>query len=495
MFGGLKMSVLSTSVGRVAERGTRWERTYAVRLLITDVAVVTTAVLLAQFVRFGYTPMPENSASARSTAFSALFIVLWLAALTIFRSRASRVVGSGIDEYRRVISASFWTFGAIAIVTLLLSLEVARGYLAVALPVGALGLLVTRSLWRSELAKARMRGEMQTSVVAIGRKREVTLLAAELTKNPVHGYRIVAIGIPGYGSPCGETIEVNGQIIPVVGDESAAMAAITDCAADSVAITDPEHFGVEGISNLTWTLDALDVDLVVSPGAMDVAGARLLMRPVADFPLIHVEKPQYRGTARFTKRAFDFAFALAALIALSPLMLAVALAIKLTSRGPVFYRAERIGKDGRPFPMIKFRTMVQDADTRVDELLAHNEVAGGVLFKMRDDPRVTRIGRWLRRLSIDELPQFINVLRQDMSVVGPRPPLRREVETYDGKISRRLLVKPGITGLWQVSGRSTLSWEESVRLDLSYIENWSMAVDLVIIFKTARAVVAGHGAF
>lgn len=489
------MAVLSTSVGRLAKRTPRWERTYAARLLITDIAVVTVAVLLAQFVRFGYAPVPDDPASARSTAFSALFVLLWLAALAIFRSRATRVIGSGIDEYRRVISASFWTFGAVAIVTLLLRLEVARGYLAVALPVGLLGLLASRSLWRSELARARMRGEMQNSVVAIGSRRDVEVLACELTKNPVHGYRVVGVGIPGYGSPCGETIDVNGQTIPIVGDEVAAMAAITERAADTVAITNPEHFGVEGISSLTWTLDALDVDLVVSPGVMDVAGARLLMRPVAEFPLIHVEKPQYRGTSRFTKRAFDFAFALMAVIALSPLMVAVALAIKLTSRGPVFYRAERIGKNGQPFLMLKFRTMVNDADAQVADLLAHNEVAGGVLFKMRDDPRVTRVGRWLRRFSIDELPQFLNVLAQDMSVVGPRPPLRREVETYDGKISRRLLVKPGITGLWQVSGRSTLSWQQSVRLDLSYIENWSMSGDLVIVFKTLRAVLAGDGAY
>lgn len=489
------MSVLSTAAGRVAERTVRWERAYASRLLVTDVVVVTVAVLLAQFVRFGYSPVPGDTAGARSTAFSALFILLWLAALAIFRSRATRIIGSGIDEYRRVISASFWTFGAVAIVTLLLRLEVARGYLAVAFPVGVLGLLVTRSYWRSELSKARMRGEMQTSVVAIGRRHEVTLLASQLTKNPIHGYRIVGIGIPGYGGPCGETIDVDGQAVPIVGDERAALATVSDRAVHTVAITDPEHFGVEGISSLTWTLDALDVDLVVSPGVMDVAGARLLMRPVADFPLIHVEKPQYRGTARFTKRAFDFVFALIALIALAPFFVVVALVIKLTSRGPVFYCAERIGKDGRPFFMLKFRTMVENADAQVSNLLEHNEIAGGVLFKMRDDPRVTRVGRWLRRLSIDELPQFINVLKQDMSVVGPRPPLRREVDTYDGKISRRLLVKPGITGLWQVSGRSTLSWDQSVRLDLSYIENWSMAGDLVIIFRTARAVLAADGAY
>lgn len=190
-------------------------------------------------------------------------------------------------------------------------------------------------------------------------------------------------------------------------------------------------------------------------------------------------------------------FAVIAILIMSPVMLVAAVAIKMTSQGPVFYRSERIGKDGKPFKMIKFRTMVQDADRQLLDLVARdqNDFAGGVLFKMRDDPRVTAVGRWLRRISIDELPQFFNVLKQDMSVVGPRPPLEREVQSYDGAVSRRMLVKPGITGLWQVSGRSNLSWEDSVRLDLFYIENWSMISDLVIIAKTVRAVLAREGAY
>jgi exopolysaccharide biosynthesis polyprenyl glycosylphosphotransferase len=227
---------------------------------------------------------------------------------------------------------------------------------------------------------------------------------------------------------------------------------------------------------------------------VDVAGPRLSMRPVAGLPLIHVEKPQYHGAQKFMKTGFDLVFASLALVAISPLMLAVAVAIKLTSKGPVFYKSERMGLDGRPFPMFKFRSMVVDADKQVASLMKSNEGAG-VLFKMREDPRVTKVGRIMRKFSIDELPQFINVLRREMSVVGPRPPLRREVETYDGTVRRRLLVKPGITGLWQVSGRSDLSWEETVRLDLSYVENWSMTGDVLIIGKTLKAVVAGDGAY
>lgn len=244
-----------------------------------------------------------------------------------------------------------------------------------------------------------------------------------------------------------------------------------------------------------WQLETMDIDLVVSPGVMDVANARLALRPYAGFPLLHVEKPQYEETNRFQKRAFDFCFALAAIVVTFPVMLVCAVAIRLTSKGPVFYRAERIGLDGKPFTMLKFRTMVDGADQQVEDLLARNDSAGGVLFKMREDPRITRVGKVLRKLSIDELPQFINVLKQDMSVVGPRPPLRREVDTYDVEARRRLLVKPGVTGLWQVSGRSDLSWEDSVRLDLSYVDNWSMAGDLMIVAKTIKVVLVGDGAY
>jgi exopolysaccharide biosynthesis polyprenyl glycosylphosphotransferase len=216
---------------------------------------------------------------------------------------------------------------------------------------------------------------------------------------------------------------------------------------------------------------------------------------VSGLPLIHVEKPQYSGTKRLQKRAFDICVSLTVLAGALPVMLLAAIAIKLTGKGPVFYRSERIGLDGRPFQMIKFRTMVDGADRQIDVLDALNESAGGVLFKIRQDPRVTKVGRILRRYSIDELPQFFNVLRRDMSVVGPRPPLRREADTYDYQVRRRLLVLPGITGLWQVSGRSDLSWEDSVRLDLSYVENWSIANDLLIAAKTVRTVFAGTGAY
>lgn len=473
----------------------RWQAPYASRLLATDVAIVAGAILLAQYVRFGQSPLSERAGISRLTLLSILLALLWLAALAIFRTRSPRVIGGGIDEYRNVMSASFWTFGAIAIADLLFKLDFARGYLAVALPVGTAALILGRHVWRQRISLARSRGRCQTSVLAIGDERAVSVLARELMRKSGNGYRIVGVGVPGYGEAKGETIVVNGHDIPILGDEVRALAAINDCGANTVAITGTEHFGVAGIRELLWELEAIDVDLVVSPGVIDVASQRLVMRPVSGYPLIHIEKPQYQGAKRFQKRAFDFCFALAALIAASPILLVAACAIKLSGRGPVFYAAERIGLDGRPFTMLKLCTMDADADAQLHMLVDQNDSPGGVLFKIREDPRITPLGKILRRCSIDELPQFINVLKQEMSIVGPRPPLRREVETYDGQEKRRLLVRPGITGLWQVSGRSNLSWEESVRLDLSYIENWSTIADLVIILKTMRAIVIRQGAY
>jgi exopolysaccharide biosynthesis polyprenyl glycosylphosphotransferase len=429
------------------------------------------------------------------TVFSVLFSALWLSAIAIFHTRSIRVIGAGVDEYRRIISASFWTFGMIAMATLLARIFLARSYLAIALPVGTIGLLASRNLWRRYIAGQRTRGKYLTKVVAIGDRKGVAHLAQELTRSPKDGYVVVGCGVPGYGPSRGKSLAAHTEEIPILGDEAHAIAAIGRCGADTVVVTHAEHFGVHGIRKLMWQLETMDVDLVVAPGVMDVAEGRLALRPVAGFPLLHVEKPQYQGTKCFQKRAFDFCFALAALIATAPLLIASAIAIKLTGKGPVFYRSERIGLDGKPFTMLKFRTMVDGADTHIDGLLPLNESAGGMLFKIREDPRITPLGKALRRVSIDELPQFINVLRQDMSVVGPRPPLSREVAKYDGEVSRRLLVKTGVTGLWQVSGRSDLSWEESVRLDLSYVDNWSMAGDLLLVARTLKAVLARDGAY
>ncbi|MGE2834247.1 sugar transferase [Mycobacterium sp. SMC-4] len=472
----------------------RWQHQYAGRLAISDALVIVAAIVLAQYIRFGAILTTPDIETLYVTVSSVLIAILWMTAMAAFRTRSCTVIGAGIEEYRRVVAASFTTFGALAIAELLAKLEISRGYLAVALPVGTVGLLLSRWLTRRHVAARRADGGYQTAVLAIGDAASAAHLAAELTADPTEGYRVVGVCIPGLDTQHGDYLPVAGRQIPVVCGESQALQAVRTYGADTVALAGTGHLTVQQLRRLIWELEPMGVDLMVSPGVVDVALSRLVMRPISGLPLLQIEKPQYRGAKRFQKRAFDFGFALAALIATAPILIVSAMLIKLTSRGPVFYCSERIGVDGRPFCMLKLRSMVEDADQQYESLVAKNE-SDGLLFKIRDDPRVTPVGRLLRRFSIDELPQFINVLRQDMSVVGPRPPLRREVEAYDGDVLRRLLVKPGITGLWQVSGRSDLSWDESIRLDLSYVDNWSMVGDIVIVAKTLRAVLLRSGAY
>ena len=248
------------------------------------------------------------------------------------------------------------------------------------------------------------------------------------------------------------------------------------------------------LRELAWELEETGTDLCVAPALLDVAGPRTTIRPVAGLPLLQVDHPELAGGKQAIKAIFDKTIAGLALILLAPLFAVIAVAIRLDDRGPVFFRQTRVGLDGRTFKLCKFRTMVVDAEQRLAELEALNEGAG-VLFKMRQDPRVTKVGAWLRRWSLDELPQLLNVLNGDMSLVGPRPALPREVARYGDHMRRRLVVKPGITGLWQVSGRSGLPWEEAFRLDLRYVDNWSLALDLQILWKTWSAVIRGSGAY
>lgn len=273
-------------------------------------------------------------------------------------------------------------------------------------------------LARRYVATQRRKGRFANSVLAVGHLSSARALVKSLARQPEDGYRVVGVCVPG-----GNGVQIPAvEGIPTYQHEGDIIGAVLSSGADTVALTSG-HLDPDEIRDLSWQLEKLDVDLLVSPGIVDVAGPRLMVRPVGGLPLIHLDKPQYEGAKRFQKRAFDVCFAALALLAVAPVMLVAALAIKLTSRGPVFYRSERIGLDGQPFEMIKFRSMVVDADRRVAELAAQSD-GNGVLFKMRRDPRVTPVGRWMRRYSIDELPQFINVLRREMSIVGPRPRCR-----------------------------------------------------------------------
>lgn len=483
----------STS-GPVHARTDSWRWRYARTVRWADRAVVVAAVGVAQIVRFGTDPFaPAGALPIPGIVASAVLVVVWLCSLRITQSSDPRILGSGAAEYNRVIRASIAVFAVVAIVDLVANLSVARGYLAILLLSGLVGLLLVRYALRRVTMSRRMRGLDCDAILVVGEPRSVTPLIRRLNKEPRLGFEVVGTCLP-VPSRSGPVLEVGERKVPVYGDFTMVREAIALSGARVVAVTSADLLGHSAMRELSWDLEGMNVEMLVAPGILDVAGPRLTMRPEAGLPLLHVDKPRYEGATRFVKLAFDKTLAFCAVAALFPVMIACALAVKFDSRGPVFYRGERVGLNNEPFRMWKFRSMVVDADALRADLATQSE-GNGVLFKIRDDPRVTRVGKFMRRYSLDELPQLFNVLDGSMSLVGPRPPLREEVETYDVVVTRRMLVRPGITGLWQVSGRSDLDWEESVQLDLSYVENWTLAGDVIILWRTVRAVLAKDGAY
>jgi exopolysaccharide biosynthesis polyprenyl glycosylphosphotransferase len=402
--------------------------------------------------------------------------------LSLIESRSDRAIGTGSTEYVRIISVSIRLFGIIAILAFLLRVDVARGYLLISFPLGILVVLLERWLWRKWLVAKRARGEYSARVVLVGSESSVAQISAALRRSPSAGYLVVGACVPrGAGGT------VRGTDIPIVGTTLSVADALASVNADTVAISSTDELSPSVVKRISWQLEAGHQHLVLAPSIVDVVGPRIQTRPVAGLPLIHVEIPRYSKGQRLAKRWLDILLATIALLVLSPIMAVIALRIRLSTDGPVLFRQVRVGLDGGEFELLKFRTMVENAEELFYDLEPQRDAGNEVLFKMVADPRVTGPGRFLRRYSLDELPQLFNVLAGSMSLVGPRPSLPREVERYADHVHRRFMVKPGITGLWQISGRSSLSWEESVRLDLSYVENWTLIGDIVILFKTAKA--------
>ncbi|QDG68091.1 sugar transferase [Pseudarthrobacter sp. NIBRBAC000502772] len=472
-----------------------WRRRSSRRLRIVDAFIIIWAVVGAFLIRFGMDS--ESTTAGQDVPYVWLSVVLaaaWWFMLGAWNSRQSRILGSGPDEYKRVAAASLWLFGIIAIVSYVFRIDTARGYVGLALPVGLLGLLLGRWLIRQHLSIKRGQGRSMSRLLLLGGPGAVAHLAASLHGAKHAGYLPVAAYIPG--ADAGTSVEPQSglRIVGNKSDPQSIVNALEACGADAVAVSAGVQLHPQTLRHLGWELAARNIGLIMAPALTDIAGPRIHTQQVAGLPLIHVTTPTLEGGQRVAKRLFDVAAAGILLAIVSPAMILVALLIKLDSRGPILFRQERVGMEGNHFFMIKFRSMVIDAERRRAELEQANE-GSGPLFKMKNDPRVTRLGAILRRFSVDELPQLLNILSGSMSLVGPRPPLPREVEAYESDVRRRLLVKPGLTGLWQVSGRSNLSWQDSVRLDLYYVENWSLAGDLVIILRTARAVFGRAGAY
>jgi len=476
----------------------RGQRRLAYWVRATDAWALAFAIARAHALRYVVLPMPSKLGPEHPylITVSVLLWVGWIAALSLLRTYDAKILDSGATQYQLVARASFMVFGWLAISTLVFRLAMSRGFLLIAGISGLLLLFATRRAWRGWVMMRRSHGDLMSSALIIGGVRSAEMMAERFAADAGYGMRVMGVWVPDRVVSRGERFRYGDIDVPVLGAESDLGEAIlvNGEQVDTVVVTDTEHLGHDGMRELAWALEGRDVDLLVAPNVIDVAGPRVHLEAHGNMPLIYLSGPRYSRARSLTRAIFDRGFAFLVLLAASPILLLAMLAVRLTSRGPVFYRSERIGEHGVPFQMYKLRTMVKDADQAREELEKHN-MSSGPLFKMQNDPRVTLVGRFLRRYSIDELPQFINVLKGDMSVVGPRPPLRAEVETYSDTIRRRLLIKQGVTGLWQVSGRSDLSWEDSIRLDLDYVENWSMLRDLQIISRTLRAVLASRGAY
>ncbi|MGY1812835.1 sugar transferase [Blastococcus sp. SYSU D00820] len=422
-------------------------------------------------------------------AIALLLPVVWVLAMLLARSYEQRFLWAGAEEFRRVFFAASLLLAAVGTVSWAFKLDVARGFVVLALPLATVLTLAARFAQRKLLHRSRRQGRFQQTTLLVGHRGGVAALDEQIGREAYQGYRVI-----GCCLPVGPDDKDAFNGLPVLGDLTQVARVVKDYEVDTVAVLPCPELDGAALRRLGWALEDTDAELLLAPAVTEVVGPRVRIRPVCGLPLLHMERPELRGVRRLTKEAFDRSAAALGLLFLAPMLLGVALAVKLGSRGPVFYRQERVGRDGQTFGMLKFRSMVVGAHAMVSDLATDSD-GNGVLFKKKEDPRVTRVGKVLRRYSIDELPQLINVLRGDMSLVGPRPPLQSEVERYGFDMHRRFLVKPGLTGLWQVSGRSDLSWDDSVRIDVRYVENWSLTFDFMILWKTAGAVLRGSGAY
>lgn len=470
-------------------RKVAWPRLYARRLFYSDFIVVLLALAIASSVVLTG-PLSgvfwPSGPQVPYLAALAVIGVLWLIALDATDSRDRHIVGHGADEYRRISDASIAVFAITVAIAFFLRMDLSRALVAVVFPVGLVLLLLSRWLWRQWLRARQKAGHYLHRAVVIGEPTKASHVAREIRRSKSSGYEILGVITEGASAE-----DITG--FTVLGDIANVESVLDEVRFDALIIVGSDDLDPMTMRRLGYAVSDRDIQLIMAPVLTDIAGPRLHTTPVAGLPLVHVDFPRLEGAQRFLKRAFDLVGSLLLIALLSPVFLAATIAIRLDGPGPVFYHQERIGRGGRTFGMRKFRSMVADADDQLATLLDLQGGGSKPLFKINDDPRITKVGRFLRKHSIDELPQLINVLRGDMSLVGPRPQRAPEVALYDDVAHRRLLVKPGMSGLWQVSGRSNLSWEETIRFDLYYVENWSLTQDFVILFRTIRAVLMPQG--
>ncbi|MEW2390879.1 sugar transferase [Streptomyces venezuelae] len=473
--------------GAISQPATEWEQRYR-RTVITSDTVATAFVVAGIGIFFGARDAANWHEKWGILAFGTELLVL--GALAVSRAWAPSVLGQGAEEFRRLGRSLFTAVVVLALGGIALTSRNIKLWIFVAIPAIGLVTMTARYLLRLRLHKRRQDGRCLRPVLAAGSPATVRDLITRARKFPHLGWRVEAVCTADGLGPEGDHLDG----VPIVGGLADVANHVRRDGYRVVAVTPDPHWSPDRLQRLAWNLEGSDAEMVVAPVLMEVAGPRLHVDAVLGIPLLRVSMPTFTGGRRVVKGIVDRLGAAFLLILFAPLMVLVGLLVLADSRGGALYRQRRVGKDGREFTIFKFRTMVTGAHNARAQLADRNEGAG-LLFKLRRDPRVTRVGAVLRRYSIDELPQLFNVLTGSMSLVGPRPPLPEESAAYGPDIRRRLLVKPGLTGLWQISGRSDLPWEEAVRLDLRYVEDWSLALDTVILWKTLRAVIHGQGAY
>ncbi|MFR9805626.1 sugar transferase [Pseudonocardia sp. RS010] len=465
-----------------------WESHYAWSVIASDLAAVALVVVIGHLLGLGeYWPHFDSRISPTLGIVSS---VITLCSLFFCRAWEPRILGQGSEEYSRAFRALLTSAIVLGLGGLALQMSAVRPWVFGLIPLSGAFMLCGRLALRARLYRRRLRGEHMHSMVVVGTDQAVADLIVRTRRDTRTGWVVTAACTPTGRGPGGAE-DILG--VPVRGDLDAAAEVVRSGRHRVVSVCAAPGWSPRRLHRLAWDIEGLGAELVVDPGLMEVAGPRLHVAPVDNLPLLRLTEPAFTGASRVVKTGIDWIGAIAILVLVAPLMAVVSIAVAIDG-GPVFFRQTRVGRDGKPFAMVKFRSMVVDAEKKRADLEQHNDGAGP-LFKMKNDPRVTRVGAVLRKYSIDELPQLFNVVAGSMSLVGPRPPLPEEVRRYSRDAERRLLVKPGLTGLWQVSGRSNLSWEESVRLDLRYVENWSLMLDAQILWKTIGALLRGSGAY
>jgi exopolysaccharide biosynthesis polyprenyl glycosylphosphotransferase len=469
---------------------TAWTNRYAITLASLDGVVGALAVLLVTGTGLvSFSASQSGSVPQKIAVLMIGALVAWPCAVFASRGYERSNIGVGSDEMRAVLRSAVLAIAAGAVPSALTDSYGLVKLSVVAVPIAALASLIVRFGVRKNLHRQQKAGRNVRRVIVVGSAFAAADLTDVLKREPHCGMTVVGACVPR-----ADLIRAHEAGLTVLGDMEQIPELIRVYGADAVAVTGSDATRHNYLRELSWALEGARVELLVHPGLIEVAGPRMHIRPYVGLPLLHVEQPHFTGWRRFVKRAADVVLTSIGAILISPILAGIALAIKIEDRGPVIFRQTRVGLDGSTFTMLKFRSMHVDAEAKLAALRASHPHLG-VMFKMAEDPRITRVGRFLRKFSLDELPQLLNVLSGSMSLVGPRPPLQSEVDVYEQHAHRRLLVTPGLTGLWQVSGRSLLSWEETVRLDLRYVENWTLTLDLLIMWKTFFAVVAKRGAF